>query len=538
MKKIKKILIILLILVILVGAAGGGLYAYQKHQEDSLQAEVYYVSDLNWGYYEENMTSSGYISNDFVQNVYAEEGTISEVCVEVGDKVKTGDTLFIYDTSDEEMQLELLELELQGVKNSIDRSQREIDRLKKITPVSENQKEEKESEKESEEKEEKKQTTTIVMVEPQEKAGDAYNFINKKSKPYEGDGSAANPYRFLCTPECYVLGSYLNKLVEKELVATFEIWSGNDRTEGTLLNYWIVDGTTFSKVEEDSKWHVATQEQLEDEVIIEEEEESEEPESEEPESEEPETDEEYYTADELKESIKEEEDSIKEQKVEQKELELEIEELNNKKEKSTVAAKIDGVVKHVGDMEDPSVDGMPFIEITDAKGLYVTGDISELRLNDIEVGQEIYVNSWSTGGEYVATITEISKYPSENGDWYYGGGNTNVSYYPFTAYIEDPEGLQDGDYVDLSIAPLSASEDMSIIVLEKAYVREENGMSYVYKVGPDERLVKQYVQTGRTVYGSAVEIKAGLTGEDRIAFPYGKTAKEGVKAVEAAEFYY
>ncbi len=58
---------------------------------------------------------------------------------------------------------------------------------------------------------------------------------------------------------------------------------------------------------------------------------------------------------------------------------------------------------------------------------------------------------------------------------------------------------------------------------------------YVLKVGKDNRLVKQYVLTGKTVYGSSIEIKAGLSESDRIAFPYGKTAKEGVKAVETDE---
>ena len=61
----------------------------------------------------------------------------------------------------------------------------------------------------------------------------------------------------------------------------------------------------------------------------------------------------------------------------------------------------------------------------------------------------------------------------------------------------------------------------------------DSGKYYVLKVGEDDRLVKQYVQTGRTIYGSAIEIKGGLNESDRIAFPYGKTAKEGIRAVES-----
>ena len=138
---------------------------------------------------------------------------------------------------------------------------------------------------------------------------------------------------------------------------------------------------------------------------------------------------------------------------------------------------------------------------------------------------------------YQAEITEISQYPSESSSGgYYGEGNPNVSNYPFTAYIKDAAGLSNGEYVDLSITPVSTGEEMNSIYIEKAYVREENGQSYVLKVGEDDRLVKQYVQTGKTLYGSSIEIKAGISEADRIAFPYGKTAKEGIKAVESSDY--
>ena len=78
-------------------------------------------------------------------------------------------------------------------------------------------------------------------------------------------------------------------------------------------------------------------------------------------------------------------------------------------------------------------------------------------------------------------------------------------------------------------------ESNNSIYLQKAYVREEDGRSYVLKADENNRLVKQYVETGKSIYGEAVEIKAGLSMEDRIAFPYGKAAKEGVKVKESSE---
>jgi HlyD family secretion protein len=53
----------------------------------------------------------------------------------------------------------------------------------------------------------------------------------------------------------------------------------------------------------------------------------------------------------------------------------------------------------------------------------------------------------------------------------------------------------------------------------------------------NNRLKKQYVVTGRTVYGSAVEIKSGLTEDDRIAFPYGKNAVEGAAVTDESSNY-
>ena len=52
------------------------------------------------------------------------------------------------------------------------------------------------------------------------------------------------------------------------------------------------------------------------------------------------------------------------------------------------------------------------------------------------------------------------------------------------------------------------------------------------KVGPDNRLYKQYLSLGKSIYsGEYVEVKGGLTQEDYIAFPYGNDVKEGVRAV-------
>ena len=289
---------------------------------------------------------------------------------------------------------------------------------------------------------------------------------------------------------------------------------------------------------DDSKWSVATQEQLEDEVIIEEESEEKSTEQKNTQSTESESEsvQVTYTADELRKEITEKESELKKLQVEKKKSQLQLEKLKKDQESSSVLATIDGIVKTAGDPENPPIDGSAFIEITGAEGMYIEGTISELMLDQIEVGQEISANSWNNGQMYAATIMEISEYPSEGNGGYYGEGNPNVSYYSFMAYIENADGLANGDYLELSITPVAEKQESNTLFIDKAYVREEDGRYYVLKADAENRLVKQYIQTGRTLYGSSIEIKSGLQETDRIAFPYGKTAKEGIKVVDAESF--
>ena len=375
------------------------------------------------------------------------------------------------------------------INNDITLAKREIERLKKITPTPEKKTTNTPKPPQSSQTT-KKKNDSVVIVQVQKKDGKAYNYIDATAKPYKGKGTVDKPYRFLCTPECYVTGDYLNRLVSKEETAAFEIWSGNSTTEGTLISCWTFNGAEQRTVNTDSKWLVSTHEEIDEELDTEEEVEETETESES----ETESTEETYTAEELKKEIAEKEDP-----------------------------------------EDPPIDGSPFLEVAGSMGMYIRGEISELLLDQIEIGQQITADSWGNGQTYTAVITEISEYPIENRGGYYGEGNPNVSYYTFLAYVEESEGLTNGDNLELRMSTADVQEETDALYIEKAYVRQENGQSYELKAGKDNRLVKQYVLTGRTVYGSSIEIKSGLSESDRIAFPYGKTAKEGVKVVDSDE---
>lgn len=241
-----------------------------------------------------------------------------------------------------------------------------------------------------------------------------------------------------------------------------------------------------------------------------------------------------YTTEELVKEAASKEAELKSLDIQKRRLELQLQTLLNTAADGIVYATVDGVAKTVGDPDEFSGDGTAFLVVTGDDGLYVSGTISELLLGDISVGTVVTANSWESGMTFEATVTEISDYPSNGNS--NGDGNPNVSYYNYTAYIEDSSALKNGEYVDLSIS--TNQSETGGLFIEKAYVRSEDGKPYVLIADENDRLKKQYVVTGRTVYGSAIEIKSGLTEEDRIAFPYGKNAVEGVAVTEPSNIYY
>lgn len=292
-------------------------------------------------------------------------------------------------------------------------------------------------------------------------------------------------------------------------------------------NTIVYNGNNFpTEYDDDRMWYIFSGEEVDDALEdlleqLEEEQEWEEPEG--------------YSEEELAAAIKEKEQLLKTMDLERRRSELELQSLRSTEEDGTVYAKIDGIVKSVGDPESSDT-GDAFLVLAGEGGLYVKGTVSELLLDQVTPGTVITANSWETGNTFEATVTEISDYPVEGNSW--GEGNPNVSYYEYTAYIEDSSALKNGEYVDLSIEQEQTEETDGGIYLEKAYVREENGKPYCMIADENGRLKKQYVQTGKTVYGSAIEIKAGLSESDLIAFPYGKNAVEGAMVTEESDMYY
>ena len=138
------------------------------------------------------------------------------------------------------------------------------------------------------------------------------------------------------------------------------------------------------------------------------------------------------------------------------------------------------------------------------------------------------VNDWNTGMTYTGTIQSVGDFPTSN-DYWSGIGNPNVSYYPFTVFIDESADLQEGSYVNVSFSTATTQQG---IYLENPFLRTEQGKSYVYVRGEDGKLEQRFVTTGKALWGSYTEVLDGLTPEDYIAFPYGKNVVVGADTVE------
>ena len=241
-----------------------------------------------------------------------------------------------------------------------------------------------------------------------------------------------------------------------------------------------------------------------------------------------------YSKEELNKAIGEKEREIATAGLDIREADLKIKKVEQKLQDETIRSTINGVVKKVGDPLKGEINGEPFIVVESSGGVYIKGYLSEDMLGKVKPGQVVSGMAYESMTPFQAEVKEVSPYPADDYAMY---NNREVTYYPFTAFIQDSTGLKDREMVTMDLP----QEDGAIsgIFLSKEYVRSKDGEDYVLKEGKNGKLVKQPVRTGRTFYGSLIEIKEGVTKEDYVAFPYGKKVKEGAKAKKStlAELY-
>lgn len=273
-----------------------------------------------------------------------------------------------------------------------------------------------------------------------------------------------------------------------------------------------------------------------------------------------------YTRTELAKKIQEKESDIKDLQLSLKTAKLEYQTSLKRKESGKVVAQIDGVVTKCGaetanaeDEEylyadnidgdfdfsensgddfllDDESDSSAYIIVMGNEGVSIEINVGELHLDDFSAGTEVNVTSLYNGESFTANVTGVKDEPySYKSNW---DDNPNSSIYRVTADVADDPAVSIGSDVIVSLGEINEYEK-DMICLPMSYVHKEGSGYYVMKQGKDGLLTKQHIVSGKNFYGSYLEIKGGLTMDDFIAFPYGKTAKEGTKTQESdmPEYY-
>ena len=521
MKKKKRIKIII-IAVLVVAVAAGSITGVVYYRNSKGLASVMSVSMISTTNDYTSMTSEGMVCDDACQTINLKDGQkVTEVYVTKDQQVKAGDKLLAYDVTSLSLSVEMKQLEIQSLENQLASEKQKLDKLKNTKPV-------------------EKQPESPVTPEPQpdtqpdapeQKPDEEHDVISDLSEA-KGIGTEDDPYVFTCTEASYVSGELLNTLADKSAVARFVIGDANapdmelivrgDRLggydESDEIKLFLAGTTTAGDASDDTagsessdtKTASATEQTAQTEADNAAEEKT-------------------YTADELKDAIKEQTRSVADVDLQKRIAQADLKELQSELEDGVVYAKKDGIVTTVCDPANPPKDGTPFLQLSGASGLYISGTIGELDLDTVKIGQSVSAVNYMTGDTYEGTISEISNVPSDSVN-YYGDSNPNSSFYEYTAYIENPQNLKKGDSLELTIDTSSEGSDSGLYI-DKSYVRTENEQSYIYK-DDNGKLKKQSVKTGQSLWGSYVEIKSGLTNDDYIAFPYGVREGEKTKVSE------
>ncbi len=192
-----------------------------------------------------------------------------------------------------------------------------------------------------------------------------------------------------------------------------------------------------------------------------------------------------------------------------------------------VKSDIDGVVSALDPDARP---GDTLLEIRGGSGKSVISCmLGETELAKYPVGTELTGFSYDQGENVTARVISVSPMPVTES--YSNGGNPNSSGYTMLLEVVGDVELPLYSYVEFtSFEPLSKS---GAIYLYEAFVREIDGQDCIFVVR-DGVLRKEQVHTGRRAMEYIELIGSSLTREDYIAFPYGKTVRDGA-AVEITD---
>lgn len=583
-KKFKKryIIIPLVCIIVIGGIVGVGLY---KKQADSIAKVVSVTEVEQWFGDDSALSVYGGLKKGSVQNIIISDTLkVDEVKVEKGDTVKKGDTLLTYDTQSLELNVEEAENKITQIENEEKIANNELDVLKKLQP-SENAPSDYEP---IDDPEPETIDTPDTDIDTDIDITAIFKYteeVNLTETPLGGNGSKDDPFVFNVTSDSIVSKEYLEflsggspKSAESEDDAETEreakyallcVYSEN----GALLYSRLLDGSKITEedladwkcsdgieITEDGRLSVASEQKAFvslvaylpydfsgdidtdiddmffdeslydiDDYVSSYDDFSQEGSST---GEITLNDNYVYTSEELKKMIADKEAEIKQLGLDKKQADIDLQKAEKLLETGSETASMSGTVTFVASSDNDLSDSGAYIIIASDEGMSVTGAISEFQLDQIFVGMTVNITNYADGSMYSGEITAISDKPTDSNDYSY---DSTASYYEFTANVDGDLDLKDDEGIEISIP---SEDSASTLCVELAFVREENGKYYVMVANEDNVIEKRYVSTGRNYYGYAIEIKAGLSEDDRIALPYGKI-QEGmpVKDVTYDDLY-
>lgn len=573
----KRMIIIPLLCVIVVGVIISAVVS-KKHSDSVVK--VVPASETGGMFDQSNVGKIliyGSLKKGSVQKVNVNsELSIDEVKVEKGDTVEKGEVLITYDTELLQLNVDSNQTQVDILTNKIKVAENELLTLRGLIP-SENA---------------PVVETPVVIPENDDvveedipQVVEYEKQITEKTVPLSGDGSEMSPFIFNVGEDTVVKKQYMQYLAGEEVVDTatnatvptetatesateqtkkeskyamFHIYNEN----GTLLYSWLVDGTKLEDkdiadwqcskgvvITEDGSIQVNQGENLfatlvtynvnnSDEDLYSEYTESdisaqyEDIQNEMPaDSGETVENQNYmYTQAELKDMISAKEDEIDGLKFNKRQAEIDLSNAKKDLENGNEVANISGTVTFVAQSSEEAIKEGAYVTIVNDTITNVVGSVSENDLPYLSVGMSVLaitdINGEECDGEIINIAEEASQ--SEGGYDAFGGYDDTVSYYDVTVELKEKVEIEEDESVTIII---DTNESTESVWIENAFVRSENGKSYVMVANENNVIEKRYVELGQSFYDMSIEVTSGLSADDRIALPYGKTV-EGMPVVD------